>query len=204
MSMHTQTTTSNTGQGLRGGGIRLFGNLRVMTISALFCAMSIVFGKYLAINVTDNIRLSFENLPILMAGMFFGPIIGGMVGLVADLLGCLMVGYTPIPLVMVGATTVGVVSGCMAWYVYPRQLQALGSLRVYVPVFVAHVIGSVLIKSVGLSHFYASPLPITLGWRAVTYLILGIAEGLIILLLMRNKLFLGELQKLLIKKGGRK
>ena len=186
------------------GGIRLFGNLKVMVVSALFCALSIVLGKYLAFNITDSIRLSFENLPILMAGMFFGPVVGGVVGLAADLLGCMAVGYTPIPLVAVGGTLIGVVSGIVAWYVYPRKSEGLGSWGVYLPVYVAHVVGSILVKSVGLSLYNGIPLPITMGWRTLTYLVIAFAEGGLIMLLMKNKLFAGELQKLLVKKGGRK
>lgn len=65
-------------------GIALFGNIRVMAVAALLTALSIVLGKYLAVNVTDSLRISFENLPILMAGLFFGPLIGGVVGAAAE------------------------------------------------------------------------------------------------------------------------
>ena len=68
-------------------GIAIFGNLKVMVCAALLRAISIVLGKYLAVNPTIFLRISFENLPILMAGMFFGPLIGGVVG--AALLGAI-------------------------------------------------------------------------------------------------------------------
>ena len=38
--------------------LRLFGNIRVLVISALFIAMSIALGKLLAFNVTPYIRIS--------------------------------------------------------------------------------------------------------------------------------------------------
>ncbi len=178
------------------GGLRLFGNLRVMIAAALLCALSIVFGKYLAINITDNIRFSLENLPILLAGVYFGPAVGGVVGVVADLVGCMMVGYTPIPLVTVGAAVIGMTSGAVAWYIYPRRIHRLGTPGVFLPVMTAHILGSMLVKSVGLSHYNGVPFPITLGWRALTYLVIGLLEGGIILLLAKNKLFTGELLKL--------
>ena len=182
----------------------MFGSLKVLSVSALLCALSIVLGKYLAINVTDSIRLSFENLPILMAGLFFGPVIGGVVGLAADLIGCMLVGYAPIPLVTVGAVIIGVSAGCVGWYICPRKPQGLGTWRVYVPVYVAHLLGSVVVKSIGLAHYNAIPFPITAGWRALTYLAVGFVEGLLLMLLMKNKLFSGEISKLLTPKGGRK
>ena len=56
--------------------IRIFGSLRVMVLCSVFVAISIVCGKYLAFNVGDFIRFSFENLPIIFAGMAFGYIAG--------------------------------------------------------------------------------------------------------------------------------
>ena len=56
--------------------------------------MSIVLGKLLVFNITDSIRISLENLPLLMAGIFFGPFIGAAVGAGADIIGCLIVGYS--------------------------------------------------------------------------------------------------------------
>lgn len=178
------------------GGLSLFINLRVMMAAALLCALSIIFGKYLAVNITGSIRFSLENLPILLAGLYFGPAVGGVVGVAADLIGCMLVGYTPIPLVTVGGAAIGVCAGAMAWYIYPRRTDRFGSVRVFVPVMIAHLVGSVLIKSIGLSHFTSVPLPVTMGWRALTYLGIGAVEGTVIWLLSKNKLFMGELTKL--------
>ena len=70
----------------------VFGNLRVMICAALLAALSIVLGKFLQIPnpFQDFIRISFENTPIIMAGMFFGPFVGAVTGAVADLLGCVI------------------------------------------------------------------------------------------------------------------
>ena len=72
--------------------LKLFGNVRVLIIAGLLIAMSSVFGKLLAFDLTPFIRISIENLPIIMAGIFFGPFVGGAVGLGADLLGCALKG----------------------------------------------------------------------------------------------------------------
>ena len=56
----------------------IFKSLTVLVISAFLAAISIVCGKYLAIRGGDVMRFSFENMPILMAGMLFGPVIGAV------------------------------------------------------------------------------------------------------------------------------
>lgn len=200
--MSKTSKTAGASPATRAAGIRLFGNLKVMAASALLCALSIVLGKYLAIS-TELFRISFENLPVLMAGVFFGPLVGGVVGAAADLVGCLMVGYTINPLITVGAASIGVVAGLISWYAFPRREGWHSTPLVYMPVMAAHTVGSMLIKSIGMAVYYSAPLS-TLVWRIPLYLVIGGLEGLIILLLMKNKMFSGELNKLLSKKGGRR
>ena len=53
----------------------VFGNVRVLCFAAMLAAMSLIIGKFLQIpNPFQNIiRISFENLPLLLAGITMGP-----------------------------------------------------------------------------------------------------------------------------------
>lgn len=160
-----------------------FGTLRIMTISALLCAMSIVLGKYLAIRGGEVLRFSFENLPILLSGMMFGPIVGAVVGVIADLLGCLLVGYAINPIVTLGAALIGLCSG--AFYALLGKFP-LGA-RVTLSVTAAHLLGSVLLKTLGLAAFYAMPLGVLLLWRLFNYAIVGTLEILLCYAVLKNR-----------------
>ena len=89
-------------------------HVRVLAIGAMLAAMSIVCGKVLAFNLGNVLRISFENLPILLGGMIFGPVWGAVIGVVADLVGCLLVGYAVNPVVTLGAAVIGTVGG-LTW-----------------------------------------------------------------------------------------
>lgn len=175
-----------------------------LCLSALLAALSIVLGKYLSIS-TPLFRLSFENLPILMAGIFLGPLAGGIVGGVADLLGCVLVGYTINPIITLGGILVGVLSGLVALLAKPLSGRLDHSpstprpLIIWCAVGVAHIVGSMLVKSIGLSVYYGAPLS-TLVWRVPLYIVVGAAEGTVLVLLARNKLFTGELNRARSKK----
>ena len=151
---------------------------------ALLSAMSIVLGKLLAVNIGEVIRISFENLPILFAALALGPIAGAVVALVADLVGCLLVGYAINPMVTLGAVTIGAVSGAVM-KLLPSRLPEWA--RVSVSVAAAHVLGSVVIKSVGLSVFYSMPLGVLMLWRLLNYLLVGGAESLLLTFLLKNR-----------------
>ena len=161
----------------------LTGHLRVLAVAAFLAALSIVCGKYLAIPIGTVMRFSFENLPILLAGMMLGPIVGMLTGVVADLVGCVMVGYAINPMVTVGAACIGLLSGVMF-----RLLSRLPYFaRILISAIVAHLIGSVLIKTWGLAVFYDMPFYALLLWRLLNYVIVGIAEVLLLYYLLKNR-----------------
>ena len=175
--------------------------LRLTVFSALLAAISIVCGKYLAFNAGEFIRFSFENLPIIFAGMAFGPIIGAAVGIVADLVGCLLVGYAINPIITLGAGVIGLLSG-LYYFVSKKGAKGTSVIKLSVTVFIAHFIGSVIIKSFGLSVFYDLPLIILMLWRLLNYLIVGTVEGIILYHLIKNKRLSHEIAS--IMKGQRK
>ncbi len=170
--------------------------LRVTVYSALLASVSIICGKYLAFNVGEFIRFSFENLPIIFAGMTFGPIVGALVGAVADLIGCLLVGYAINPIITLAAALIGMISGI--YYFLPEGGGRLWYfLKISATVSCAHLIGSVIVKSIGLSAFYQMPLYLLMAWRCLNYLIVGVLEGFILYHLMKNKLLISEIGKIM-------
>jgi len=177
--------------------------LKVAVALSMLAAISIILGKYLAFGVGEVLRFSFENLPVIFAGIAFGPISGLLVGVCADLIGCVLVGYTVNPLVTVGAALIGLVSG-LAY----KLLSALGASRtlsVALSVALAHIIGSVAVKTVGLAVYYSMPIPVLMLWRTLNYLIIGILEAVILIPLIKNRALsrqIGSMKKYENRRGG--
>lgn len=63
-------------------------NSKILIVSAIFIALCIIFTNILAIQ-TPFIRISFGFLPLAVFSMLFGPLKGGMVGAISDIIGCL-------------------------------------------------------------------------------------------------------------------
>ena len=61
-------------------------SVRTLTAMALLIAMSIVFSRVLSIS-TGFVRFNLGSLPVLLAGILFGPWAGFVVGMVADIIG---------------------------------------------------------------------------------------------------------------------
>ena len=160
--------------------------LRVTVALSLMVAISIVCGKDLAFSVGEFLRFSFENLPIILSGILFGPAAGALVGIVADLVGCVMVGYTINPIITLGAAVIGITAG-ISWR-FMNKLHAPYLLRIVTSVGLSHILGSVLIKTFGLAAFYSLPIGILMLWRLLNYVIVGGVEGVLVFILMKNKL----------------
>ena len=169
-------------------------SIKKTAVLAMQVALSIILGKYLALPVGDVMRFSFENLPIIFTGIVFGPISAAMVGLCADLVGCILVGFTPIPLVAIGAVAIGVISGLL-----PRLLSRFFNSRaasVIITVAAAHIIGSVIIKTFGLSSFYDMPFHLLMLWRLLNYLIVGAAESVLLIIILKNQGIQNQIDKM--------
>lgn len=157
--------------------------LRVTVACSLLVALSIVCGKFLQFPIGGPLRFSLENLPILLSGMAFGPLAGVLVGTVADLIGCLVVGYAINPLVTLGAAAIGLVGGV----IYRLAAKLPHGWRVTLAVAAAHLVGSVVIKTFGLAQFYTIPFGTLMLWRLFNYAVVGTAEGLLLVALLSNK-----------------
>ena len=169
--------------------IAVLSNPRALCLAGLLAAMSLILGKFLQIPspFSQVIRLSFENLPVILAGLVLGPVVGAMTGAVADLIGCVLYGYAINPIVTLGAAAVGLVAGFVA--MLTRRLPTLP--RVVITVFASHAVGSVLIKTAGLARWYLAEMQIGYAqltlYRALNYLLIGALEVLLLCVLLRHR-----------------
>ncbi len=160
--------------------------LKRLVLGAMLAAMSVVIGMFCKsfLNFGGGLwRVTFENLPIILAGVFLGPLTGGMVGVVSDLTSYLLSPqiYPPNLVVTFGAFAVGVISGFMAKFAVRQR----GTKQIALSAAGAHIIGSMIIKPIGLFQFY--------GWavlvRIPLYLVIAPLEILLLCLLWRQKSF---------------
>lgn len=170
----------------RGGSAKI-----LVSLSAL-AAIGMILGKFLAINITDVMRFSLENITILFSGIVFGPLLGAAVGAVQDIVGCIAVGYAINPIITLGCAVNGFIAGA----VFRVMKKAPSSLSICASVFSAHLLGSVIIKSIGLSWFYGLPFFTTLLWRTLNYVIVGVAEVLTLISLLNSKQLLSQINKI--------
>ena len=131
-------------------------NIRALTTSAMLTAMSVIIGIICKnfLNFGGGLfRITFENLPIILTGILYGPIVGGAVGIATDL-----------------------ISYFLSSQMYPPNL---------IVTVGAHIVGSMIIKPIGLFQFYQW----SVLFRIPLYLVIAPIEILILCLLYRSSAF---------------
>jgi ECF transporter S component (folate family) len=161
-----------------------FGKIRVLTLSAMLIAMSVIIGYFCKNFLTFNVyyRITFENLPVIFAGVLFGPFVGAVVGFVSDAVSCLISSNPNInPIISVGAILVGFTSGLVSHHITLKN----DNVRLITSVALAHLFGQVIVKSIGKILWYGMP------WWGVflglgTSIIVGTLEFFAIRALLNN------------------
>lgn len=158
-----------------------------LTVCALLTALSVVLARLLTIIPSEVSRFSLEAVPILLAGLLFGPVPGAAVGFAADFIGCLFSPYGYNPIFCLPPILYGLWAGLLRGFVWQKPTV----WRVALAVFPAALCGSVLWQSAALALVYGGeaklPFFLTrLAARSVQFAVTGAVDTVTVWLLARR------------------
>ncbi len=158
-------------------------NLRTVTTGAVFIALSIILTRLLSLSIGDSIRLSLGNLPIIMAGIWLGPVGGALVGGLADMLGSFLSGLGWYPPLTLPAMLMGVLAGLLRRVFLKRKptfwLTGLIILGV-------NIVTQMLVKTYLLNTLYGTEFWPLLAVRAPVAAGISVAETVIVTLIIKK------------------
>lgn len=97
-----------------------FWDIRKITFSAILIAIAVVFAiigtQIIAVASLPQFKVSFIGLPIKITGFIFGPIVGVLTGLIADLISFMMMPIFFHPLYTLATVMNGLISGLVGWF----------------------------------------------------------------------------------------
>ena len=102
-----------------------------LTVCALLTALSVVLARLLTIIPSEVSRFSLEAVPILLAGLLFGPLPGAAVGFAADFIGCLFSPFGYNPIFCLPPILYGLWAGLVRRYVWRRPTLWRAALAVF-------------------------------------------------------------------------
>lgn len=163
---------------------------KALAFCALLTAISVVFARLFGMMPNASSRYSIEAVPIFLAGLFFGPVAGGMVGFSADFIGCLFSAYGYNPIFCIPPVLYGVFGGLFAGFLRNRITIPRLAAAYACPV----VLGSILYQSCTLSYMYFSGsftdgLIYYLSTRSIQFAVVLVLDVLLTYLLHKTNIF---------------
>lgn len=129
-------------------------NTRTLVSMAMLAALSVILARLIIPMPAADVRYSIEAVPMVIAGILFGPFAGGLVGLVADTVGCLFSGYGWMPLFAIPPILYGVVPGLLRVMIEREEKPKFW--KILIMLIIPAVFGSILWQSFPLSLYYGA------------------------------------------------
>lgn len=164
---------------------------KTLAYCALLAALSVVLARLIIPMPNEFTRFSIEAVPIFLAGMFFGPLAGGMVGFAADFVGCLFSPFGYNPIYCIPPILYGVCAGLFRHYLR----SGFSILRLAVAFLPPILLGSVGIQSCVLAYMqygtgnFVEGLVFFLSTRSIQFAITYALDVIIVFGLVRSGIF---------------
>ena len=133
-------------------------NVKTLVFMALLIAMHLVLTRVLVIDL-GAYRISVGSVTTILAGLWLGPVAGGVCGFCADIIGCFMKGYAVNPFITVAAILWGVLPA-LAKQLFANRKKTGKTVGICVSIVVTAVLSSLVLTRAGLVimlgyNFYA-------------------------------------------------
>lgn len=164
---------------------------KTLAYSAMLTALSVVLARLAGLMPNEFTRFSIEAVPIILSGLFFGPVVGGCVGFSADFIGCLFSPFGYNPIYCIPPILYGLCAGFFRCWVAAKP----NPLRFGLAIAPAVILGSIGIQSCVLAFMqygtenFTKGLIFYLSTRSVQFAIMLVVYTLLVWLLIRSKLF---------------
>lgn len=150
-------------------------DIRTVVKAGFLVAISIVMTRFayimLPIGGVQGMRISFGELPIMLSGFLFGPVVGGLTGIAADLIGMLVNPQGPyFPGFTLSSMMWGVIPGLMMM-VFKNGKRDYSLIKVMTTIAIAYLVVSLLLNTLWLSILYGAAFFILLPPRILNVVI---------------------------------
>ena len=162
---------------------------KTLTYCALLAALSVVLARLIGLMPSESARFSIEAVPIILAGLLFGPLPGALVGFAADFVGCLFSAFGYNPIFCLPPILYGLFAGMFRYRVAGKNQLFWLIAAVFCPV----LLGSILYQSAALAYVYdgvfLQGFLLRLGTRSIQFSITFVLDVAAVWFLLRSGLF---------------
>lgn len=157
-----------------------FRDVRSLALAGILIAIGVVL-TFLRVFITQSLAISFAFLPLATGSMLFGPLMGGAIGMLTDLVGYAVRPAGPFfPGFTLSACLTGIIYGIM---LYRKPLHPV---RVFLAGVLNTLVVNLLLNSLWLSILYGNAFIVLLSGRLLKNLLLLPVETAMLYLILRT------------------
>ena len=147
---------------------------RALVLAAIFAAMNIILTRAGVIMLFGGlVRLSFGKIPLILSGLFLGPLAGAFAGLVGDVLGVIINSHGA-PMIHPGFTLSSVLTGAVPGIIVVLSRKNRSSLfNVITSNIVVLILVNLLLVTLWLSQMYGNPYAVVFKTRLIPHIIIA-------------------------------
>lgn len=133
-------------------------NVKNLVFMALLVAMQLVLTRVLVIDLGPY-RITVGSVCTVLAGLWMGPVAGGVCGMCADIVGCFIKGFAVNPFITLAAILWGVIPA-LAKKLYAKRTRTGKTIGISLSIIITGAISSLVLTTAGLVillgyNFYA-------------------------------------------------
>ena len=156
-------------------------NTRVLCTAAVFAALFVVLYS-IKLNLAPELRITFTFIPLALAGWLLGPVPAMLVGLVGDIIGCVLFPAGPY---FPGFTLTKIVSGLIYGISLYRTPQKKIPFVVSGAVIGTNLLANVVLNSIWLSILYGKAWSVYVASHLVKNALASPVEIIILMLIIK-------------------
>ncbi|MBQ5319422.1 MAG: folate family ECF transporter S component [Oscillospiraceae bacterium] len=138
-------------------------NIRCLTVTGILVAIFIILDMF-SIRIGDFIKVNFAFVALASVGMLFGPVTAMLAALAGDLIGCILSGQAPLPLLSLTAVSEGLLYGIMLYKKTGTKLVTMSVIsRVIDSAVISLILNTVILQYYGFMSTTAEQFYIRCG-----------------------------------------
>lgn len=147
---------------------------RALVLAAIFSAMNIILTRAGVIMLFGGlVRLSFGKIPLILSGLFLGPLAGAFAGLIGDVLGVIINSHGA-PMIHPGFTLSSVLTGAVPGIIVILSRRKRSSLfNVITSNIIVLILVNLLLDTLWLSQMYGNPYTVVFQTRLIPHIIIA-------------------------------
>ncbi|NLW22138.1 MAG: folate family ECF transporter S component [Tissierellia bacterium] len=147
-------------------------SIRNLVYYALLIALNVILTRFFSIRIgaagTEAIRIGFGGYPVILAGIIFGPIAGGIVGAVGDIVGMIISPMGPfMPHFTLVAALTGIIPGLIMMG-FKEKEDKTSFWKLLLAIGVGQIVTSVIMTPYFMQSLFSIPMVTTVPGRAIT------------------------------------